>query len=384
MTLGCLAEMRKHPYATPHMMMTRTLFTFTLGQGVRAAFMATAVLLALVWLLQSLRFLDFLVNKGLGLGVFLHLTGLLIPRLLVVIIPIGVLAGSIMVARRMQDDHETTATLAAGASPWVLVRPLLVLGLAGAGVLYTLMLFILPSSITAFKDLQTELRTQQGQLLLEEGTFNPLGDDLMVYVQRRLSEKSFAQLLVHDTRNPAEPVTWYAKYGEVSLTPEGAPQLKLGQGLRQELGTKGNNVLEFASYALDLSPQLGVSNFKEREPEVEERGLRETWQLRNDTTLSDKNRSALKAEVLHRLTWPLLAIPLALLGAAALMHPPKRKQSSIRGVVLAAVCGIVVLGAQFGWLSLVQGGADWAMPLMAAWPAFACVLAYGVWRLQNV
>lgn len=366
------------------MMIARTLFGFTLGQGARAAVLAATVLLALVWVLQSLRFLDFLVNKGLGLGVFLHLTGLLIPRLLVIIIPIAVLAGAIMVARRMQDDHETTAILAAGASPWLLIKPLLTLGIIGTSLLYALMLFVLPSSITAFKDLQTELRTTQGQLLLEEGTFNPLGDDLMVYVQERLSPQSFAQLLVHDSRNPAEPVTWYAKFGEVSLTPAGKPQLVLKQGLRQELGVRANNVLEFYSYALDISSQFGVSNLQTRPPEVEERSLASTWRMSTDSTLNDKVRAALKAEVMHRLTWPLLAIPLALLGAAALMHPPKRKQSSIRGVVLAVVCGVVVLGAQFGWLSLVQGGTDWAMLLMAIWPLLGCMVAYGVWRYYDV
>lgn len=366
------------------MRIARTLFTFTLVQSVQAAALSAAVLLALVWVLQSLRFLDFLVNKGLGPGVFLHLTGLLIPRLLVVIIPIAVLAGAIMVARRMQDDHETTAILAAGASPWVLIKPLLALGAMGAGVLYALMLYILPLSITAFKDLQTELRTRQGQLLLEEGTFNPLGDDLMVYVQERLSPHQFGQLLVHDTRNPAEPVTWYAKRGEVLVQPNGAPQLVLQQGLRQEIGTQrgqgANSVLEFTEYTLDLSPQLGTAALQSRTPEVEERRLAEAWSLSQNSTFSDKDKAALRAEVLHRLTWPLLAFPLVAIAGAALMHPPKRKQSSIRGVVLAAVCSIAVLGGQFGWLSLVQGGAQWPMAMMAIWPLCGLMVAAMVWR----
>ncbi len=51
----------------------------------------TGGLAALIWLTQSLRFVELVVNRGLSLGVFLELTGLLIPSFVAVILPITTL-----------------------------------------------------------------------------------------------------------------------------------------------------------------------------------------------------------------------------------------------------------------------------------------------------
>ena len=362
------------------MVLSGTLFRHTLLQATLAALAAGGVLLALVWLLQSLRFLDFLVNKGLGLGLFLQLTGLLIPQLLTIILPLSILAGAIMVARRAQDDHETTVLLALGAAPLTMALPLLALGAAGVLAGFGLLMWLLPVSTTAFKDLQTDLRNRQGQLLLEEGAFNPLGDHLMVYVKRRLSPTSFEQLLVHDTRDAANPVTWYARFGELRYWQGSAPNLVLQQGMRQDIGPKRTSMLEFASYNLDLSTQLGAAMLGPRMKEVEERGLQETWQLANAEGTTAKDRNALKAEVVKRLTWPLLPIPLVLLAAAALLHPPRRRQSSVRGVVLAGCLGVVCMGGQFGWLSMAQGGNTLGLVAMAVWPFAVSGFAFLLWQ----
>ena len=49
---------------------------------------ATGALVALIWLTQSLRFVELVVNRGLTLRTFLELTALLIPNFVAVILPI--------------------------------------------------------------------------------------------------------------------------------------------------------------------------------------------------------------------------------------------------------------------------------------------------------
>ena len=48
----------------------------------------TASLTGIVWLTQVLRFLDFILNRGLSLGDFMYLTGLMLPSLLLILMPI--------------------------------------------------------------------------------------------------------------------------------------------------------------------------------------------------------------------------------------------------------------------------------------------------------
>ncbi|HLI21084.1 MAG TPA: LptF/LptG family permease, partial [Stellaceae bacterium] len=43
-----------------------------------------------VWLVQALRLIDLIVNRGLSIGVFLHLAILIMPRFIDVVLPIAV------------------------------------------------------------------------------------------------------------------------------------------------------------------------------------------------------------------------------------------------------------------------------------------------------
>ncbi|MBN8908686.1 MAG: LptF/LptG family permease, partial [Rhodospirillales bacterium] len=61
-----------------HMLITR-LDRYVFRQLLLAVIAVTAGLTALIWLTQSLRFVELVVNHGLSFGVFLKLTGLLIP-----------------------------------------------------------------------------------------------------------------------------------------------------------------------------------------------------------------------------------------------------------------------------------------------------------------
>ena len=76
----------------------------------------TIGLVALIWLTQSLRLVELVVNRGLSLGVFLQLTGLLIPNFVAVILPITTFVVVQFVYQRLAGDRELTVMRAAGLS----------------------------------------------------------------------------------------------------------------------------------------------------------------------------------------------------------------------------------------------------------------------------
>ena len=82
----------------------------------------TGALVALIWLTQSLRFVELVVNRGLSLLVFLQLTGLLIPSFIAVILPITTFVVVQFVYQRLAGDRELTVMRAAGLSPLALSR----------------------------------------------------------------------------------------------------------------------------------------------------------------------------------------------------------------------------------------------------------------------
>ena len=359
-----------------------TLQTYVMRDVVKPTFLALGVMLGLVWLLQSLRFLDLVINKGLDLTVFLHLTVMLVPKLLTLILPLSLFVATCATLRRWQEDNELTAILSLGRSPRTVLGPLLAWALIMVAVGYALFLDILPRSTTAFKDLQYQIRTQNGQLLLEEGTFNQLGSNLMVYLKQRVTPTSLRQLLVHDTRIPERPVTWYARSGEVSVDSEGYPQLILQNGLRQEVGPKQVGMLEFERYNLDIRQSLGQQVLSPRKMAHEEFGLAEL-QAQAASTEDMGSRYEMLAEFHKRLLWPLSPLPLVLLAAAWLLHPPKRHQSSWRMLVAASLSGIVYLALLMTMNGIAQDGKTWALYGQWSLPLLGTAAAWWIARRDS-
>lgn len=359
-----------------------TLQTYVLRDVVKPTFMALGVMLGLVWLLQSLRFLDLVINKGLDLTVFIYLTAMLIPKLLTLILPLSLFVATCATLRRWQEDNELTAILSLGRSPRTVLGPLLAWGLTAVVFGYVLFLDVLPRSTTEFKDMQYQIRTQNGQLLLEEGTFNQLGQNLMVYLKERVTPTSLNQLLVHDTRIADRPVTWYARQGEVTVDADGYPQLILLNGLRQEVGPKQVGMLEFDRYNLDIRQSLGQQVLAPRTRGHEEFGLKELLQ-KADATEDKGARNEMEAEFHKRLLWPLSPLPLILLAAAWLLRPPKRHQSSWRMLVAASLSGIAYLALLMTFNGLAQDGRDWALYGQWALPLLGCGAAWWIARRDS-
>lgn len=356
-----------------------TLQSYVVRDVVKPTFMALGIMLGLVWLLQSLRFLDLVINKGLDFSVFLYLTGMLIPKLMTLVLPISVFVAACATLRRWQEDNELTAVLSIGQSPRAVLNPMLFWGLATVVFGYVLFLQLLPRSTTEFKDLQYQIRTQNGQLLLEEGTFNQLGDNLMIYLKQRVNATTLNQLLVHDTRSPERPVTWYARRGEVTVDKDGYPQLKLIQGLRQEVGPEQVGMLEFDTYNLDIRQSLGQKVMAPRKHAFEEYGLAELRAGAHD--MSDPGKAhEMRAEFHKRLLWPISPLPLILLAAAWLLRPPRRQQSSWRLLVAASLSGIGYLGILLTLNGIAQSGATWAIYTEWSLPLVAAAFAWWISR----
>src|SRR5215469_4424167 len=145
----------------------------------------TGGLAALIWLIQSLRFVELVVNHGLSFGVFIELTGLLIPSFVAVILPITTFVVVQFIYQRLAGDREITVMRAAGLSPYALSRPALALAVLATAAGYALSIWIVPASLTSFRQFQWEIRNRMAAFLVQEGVFTQVSENLTVYVRTR-------------------------------------------------------------------------------------------------------------------------------------------------------------------------------------------------------
>ncbi len=312
-------------------------------------------LTAIVWLAQSLRFVDLIVNRGLSVGTFLYLTLLLMPSVLNVVLPVAAVCSCFYVLHKLTIDSELIVLRAVGLSPLQLARPLVGFSVGICLLCYAISLYILPFSYREFKDLQFFIRNNYASLLLQEGVFSTPMDGLTVFVREREDSGGFSGIMVHDARGTV-PATMLAEHGQLIKTDRG-PRFFLEKGLRQSLNLKRGDIsfLQFDSYTLDISYYTEVSHLRLRE--AKERYLHEL--LSPEADASPAFRQELRQELHNRLSWPLTAITLPLLAVASMLTGTFNRRGQWQRIVggavlcalfLATALALAGLSSRYTWL----------------------------------
>ena len=94
-----------------------TLFRYMTQQLLVTTMVVTVVLCLIFWLAKASTLLDFILNRGLDFGFFLYMSLLILPRLLIIILPIATFATLLFAYYRLQTDSELVVIHAAGGSP---------------------------------------------------------------------------------------------------------------------------------------------------------------------------------------------------------------------------------------------------------------------------
>lgn len=302
--------------------------------------LVAAGLTAVIWLSQSLRFIDLIVNKGLSIGAFLYLGVLLMPSFLGVILPIALFCSLIFAFNRLTLDSELISLRAAGLGPWGIAGPALGIAAVVTIFVYAINLYFTPASYREFKERQFVIRGDFSSLLLQEGVFTPLGSGRTVYVRARGEGGTLLGILVHDEQNPDRPITMMAEQGELVASEDG-PRFVLFKGNRQEIDREHGqlSLLYFDRYALDLAQLAEKPGQRWREPRE-----RYVHELLNPGTTEDdlRNMGKFRAELHQRIVSPLYAFALTLIGLAALLTGEHNRRGQWRRILIAIGAALAV------------------------------------------
>ena len=302
----------------------------------------TCGLVALIWLTQSLRFVELVVNRGLSLRVFLELSSLQIPYFVSVILPITTFVVVQFVYQRLAGDRELAVLRAAGLSPLALARPAMALALLSVGLGYVLNIWVVPVASTAFREYQFEIRNRVAAFMLQEGVFTPVSEDMTVYVRARDPDGLLRGILIEDARQKNSPATILSERGRL-VGAEGTPRLLLINGNRQEIDRQTGrlNVLTFAENAIDLSS--GSRNEEQRFRDASEMSISELLHPPSGVLAHDVPK--LRVDAHRRLAEPLTAMSFTLVALVAVLMGTFRRHGGLLrpATAVLAVVGLLAL-----------------------------------------
>lgn len=308
--------------------------------------LVTAGLTCIIWLSQSLRFVEMIVNRGLSAGTFVYMTMLMLPNFLTIILPIALFAIIVFIYSKMVTDRELVVMRAAGVGQFGLAKPAMILT---AGILafgYLLNLYLLPESYRAFRILQWEIQSTYSHVLLKEGSFNPISKAVTVYVRERTPDGQLLGILVHDERDVKSPITLMAERGALVDSDEG-PRVVMYNGNRQSTGKDGKlSILYFDRHVFEIPSNRDEQAVRFREPR--ERSMHELFHLEDQNDVSDHDWGKYKVELHKRFVWPLLSLSLAMVGLSCLLYGPITRRSQTTRILVAVGILISIIGATIG------------------------------------
>lgn len=303
----------------------------------------TLVLSAVVFLTQSLQFLELVVESGASSLSFWYLTSLALPRFFEVIVPLAMMASVVFVFNKMNMDSEMVAIRSIGFSPFQIGRPAILLALLLTFFLYALSMFAAPVALDTMRKMEQVIKAQFSTALFREGVFNRAGSGLTVYIREKNADGEMAGLVIHDNRkdNP-NPSTVLAKRGVVINTDD-AFQVVVYEGSRQEFDAEKGVLqrLNFERYIIDLPDSDPV---RQRWREPEERTLLELF---NPDMEEERDVEAIRdfqIEINERLTGPLLTIVYTLIALAILLIGPIDRRGQGKRIMLVILLVMCIQG----------------------------------------
>jgi lipopolysaccharide export system permease protein len=351
----------------------RYIFRTTFGAFVVVLISVTL----LMWMTQALRNIDLMTNQGQSILVFVAITGLIIPLLMLLIAPIALTIAVAHVLNRLGNDSELIVMNAAGMPPWRIFRPFLAVGVVVALMVAAISFYISPKCLRELRIWITSVRADVISNSIQPGRFFVMDGKLTMHIRERLPNGQLAGLMIDDQRNPKERISILSEQGDL-LTNDNGTYLVLQNGTIQrfEAGQRDPAIVRFDQYAFDLSRLSGGAqkvtfSVQERFP----------WELLNppaDDPLYQVQAGGFLAEFHNRVTAPLYPLAFLFVTFAYLGAPRTTRQSRAMSLVGALV--VISILRAIGFVGAVMGASK-PFALIIPYVAIAAVIAMGAWGI---
>jgi len=352
----------------------RYIFRTTLG----AFLVVLASVTTLLWMTQALRNIDLITNQGQTILVFVGITGLIIPLLIMLIAPIALTLAVAYVLHRLGNDSELIVMNAAGMAPRRVFAPFLAVGVVVSLLVGAMAFYVSPKCLRELRRWATEVRAEVVTNNVQPGRFAVIEGKLTIHVRDRRANGQMAGIMVDDQRDPKGRMTILAEHGDI-LTDERGVYLVLENGSlqQQETGKRDPAIVRFKEYAFDLSRlSPGSPNITYSE---QERFPWELWQALENPQRAEQ-AGQFRAELHNRIVAPLYPLAFLVLTFAYLGAPRTTRQSRAMSLITAIAAVAALRG--IGFVGAISGARE-PSALFIPYIALLAAFALGTWGIAR-
>tara|TARA_B100000242_G_C42982060_1_gene455849 strand:+ start:20 stop:1138 length:1119 start_codon:yes stop_codon:yes gene_type:complete len=270
-------------------------------------FISTLVFVGIIWLSQSFKSIKLIVNKGAGLSDFFILSAYSIPSWLLIAIPFGTFAGSMISYLKFQSDRELLVMKSAGINNLKLSKPAFLIAILASLILFFISHFVMPKTYKHFKTLQNEIRNSSPNFIIKDNIFVDVNDKQTIFVSKFNEQNELEEIFIQDRSDPSSIVEFFSKKGYLKF--EKNLILSMSDGIRISTNLKGTStLLNFKFYDIEINKKTNGEKNKEIKPRLVEYNEYDFFELLNKSNNAGKNKGKFLAEAHSRNT--IILMPL--------------------------------------------------------------------------
>jgi lipopolysaccharide export system permease protein len=353
----------------------RYIFRTTFGAFLLVLISLTGV----IWVTQALRDTYLMTNQGQSILVFIGITGLIIPLLVLVIAPLALVTAVAYVLHKLGSDSEIIVMNSAGMEPWRVFRPFLAVAIVTSVLVAAISAYFAPEGLRMLRRWITEVRADLVTNIVQPGRFVSIERGLAFHIRERRPNGLLVGLLLDDRRDPKERVTIVAEQGEILKNDQGSYLiLEHGSIQRHDVKERDPSIVIFERYAVDLSqvafgPQ--VVSYSARERNLSDL----IWPDPNDP-LYKEQQGQFRAEFHDRILAPVYPFAFLVIAYVFLGTPRTTRESRLWSI---AGIAMMVMTVRFVGYSSIVFGINHPFALTWQYAALAGVIGWGIYAISR-
>jgi lipopolysaccharide export system permease protein len=335
-------------------------------------------LTAVIWVTQALREIDLMTNRGQSIAVFLGITSMLVPMLVMIIAPIALFVATSHTLIKLANDSEIIVLNAAGMSPWRLFRAFLPVALMVSVLVATLGVYLAPKGLRLLREWVTAVNASVVSTMVQPGRFVSVINNVTINIAARNVDGQLRGVFIDDRRDPNDRTTVIADRGSILEGDQGTFLVLENGTVQRQDNAHDPNMVTFERYALDLaqfSKAASTVNYSMH--------ARYLWQLfypDGQESGAAPKQAEVRAELFDRLMAPFYPIAFVVIAFAYLGSPRTTRQSRT-GALMGAI-GAVLLVRLTGFVSTIVG-VNYPVFLAAQFIVAGSMIAGGIYVIRR-
>ena len=320
----------------------KTFDKYLLRQQIKPFIFFSFVLVGILWLIQSMPKLDDVISNGQSGLVFIKISMLIFPQVMLIVLPISAFASTIYALHKLISESELLIFANSGISNLRIVIPIFIFGSFVCLILYFLSLYLVPLSQNKLRtDLYNIRQEFSNQLIKDQQFFHPI-KGVTIYIRESNDKGDIKGIFITDARQKENKVTYSAKEAIMTRTNTGL-MLIMQNGLLQIFNSKNTSLttLKFKRMGFELNNFLPSGPRKNISP-VEIFPLKIISNPNKYNSNSSYNQNEFISEAHTKLATPLSALALTLLALCSFSLSGLNKKSYFRTIISAIVMAIFV------------------------------------------